>query len=101
MNYTFKTVGFYAPCSHSQVSNHLTVLAESLPSESNEASLIPEPSRGNRNRCSVPGTLYNTNTVESFHALDKLELLKKEAAKVDVRCLVRIDFYREDNLNKF
>lgn len=75
--------GFYAPCSHSQVSNHLTVLAESLPSELSEASLIPEPSRGNRNRCSVPGILYNTNTVESFHALDKSDLLKKEAAKVD------------------
>lgn len=51
--------GFYAPCSQS----HLTVLAESLPS--------------------VPGILYNTNTVESFHALDKSDLLKKEAAKVD------------------
>ncbi|KAK7263918.1 hypothetical protein RJT34_31517 [Clitoria ternatea] len=74
--------GFYAPCSHSQVSNHLTVLAESLPSELSEASLIPEPSRGNRNRCSVPGTLYNTNTVERFHALDKNNLLKKEAAKI-------------------
>ncbi|RZB73669.1 Ubiquitin-like modifier-activating enzyme atg7 isoform D [Glycine soja] len=74
--------GFYAPCSHSQVSNHLTVLAESLPSELSEASLIPEPSRGNRNRCSVPGILYNTNTVESFHALDKSDLLKKEAAKI-------------------
>lgn len=74
--------GFYAPCSHSQVSNHLTVLAESLPSELSEASLIPEPSRGNRNRCSVPGILYNTNTVESFHALDKHSLLKKGAAKI-------------------
>ncbi|RDX68141.1 Ubiquitin-like modifier-activating enzyme atg7 [Mucuna pruriens] len=74
--------GFYAPCSHSQVSNHLTVLAESLPSELSEASLIPELSRGNRNRCSVPGILYNTNTVEGFHALDMHNLLKKEAAKI-------------------
>ncbi|KAI4296917.1 hypothetical protein L6164_036834 [Bauhinia variegata] len=74
--------GFYAPCSHSQVSNHLTLLAESLPSESSEASLAPEPSRGNRNRCSVPGILYNTNTVESFHALDKHNLLKEEARKI-------------------
>jgi len=40
--------GFYAPCSQS----HLTVLAESLPS--------------------VPGILYNTNTV------DKNDLLKTE-----------------------
>ncbi|KAK7341089.1 hypothetical protein VNO80_24013 [Phaseolus coccineus] len=74
--------GFYAPCSHSQVSNPLTLLSESLPSELSEASLIPEPSRGNRNKCSVPGMLYNTNTVESFHALDKHDLLKKEAAKI-------------------
>ncbi|XP_061353295.1 ubiquitin-like modifier-activating enzyme atg7 isoform X1 [Gastrolobium bilobum] len=75
-------IGFYAPCSHSLVSNHLTLLAESLPSESSEASLMPEPSRGNRNRCSVPGILYNTNTVESFHALDKHKLLKEEARKI-------------------
>jgi len=75
-------LGFYAPCSHSQVSNHLTVLAESLPSDLSDAPLLPEPTRGNRNRCSVPGILYNTNTVESFHALDKHNLLKKEAAKV-------------------
>ncbi|XP_027354377.1 ubiquitin-like modifier-activating enzyme atg7 isoform X1 [Abrus precatorius] len=74
--------GFYAPCSHSQVSNHLTVLAESLPSELSEAPLVPEPSRGNRNRCFVPGILYNTNTVESFHGLYKNNLLKKEAAKI-------------------
>ncbi|KAK7312107.1 hypothetical protein VNO77_35705 [Canavalia gladiata] len=74
--------GFYAPCSHSQVSNHLTVLAESLPSDLSDSSLTPAPSRGNRNRCSVPGILYNTNTVESFHALDKHNLLKKEAAKI-------------------
>lgn len=93
--------GFYAPCSHSQVSNYLTVLSESLPSELSEASLIPEPSRGNRNRCSVPGILYNTNTVESFHALDKLDLLKKEAAKVDgvFRSVIYIDTTREDSLN--
>lgn len=93
--------GFYAPCSHSQVSNHLTVLSESLPSELNEASLIPEPSRGNRNRCSVPGILYNTNTVESFHALDKHDLLKKEAAKVDIifHSVIHVNSTREDKLN--
>ncbi|KAL1324715.1 hypothetical protein HN51_034869 [Arachis hypogaea] len=75
-------IGFYAPCSHSQVSNHLTLLAESLPSESSDSSLVPEPSSGNRNKCSVPGILYNTNTVEGFHALDKMKLLKEEAAKI-------------------
>jgi ubiquitin-like modifier-activating enzyme ATG7 len=75
-------IGFYAPCSHARVSNYLTLLAESLPSESSEVSLIPEPSQGNRNRCSVPGILYNTNTVESFGALDIQNLLKKEAGKI-------------------
>ncbi|PQQ03315.1 ubiquitin-like modifier-activating enzyme atg7 [Prunus yedoensis var. nudiflora] len=74
--------GFYAPCSHSQVSNHLTLLAESLPSDSSEESEVPEISRGNRNRCSVPGILYNTNTVERFHGLDKQGLLKAEAQKI-------------------
>ncbi|KAK7404257.1 hypothetical protein VNO78_05000 [Psophocarpus tetragonolobus] len=74
--------GFYAPCSHSQVSNHLTLLAESLASDSSETPLIPEPSRGNRNRSPIPGILYNTNTVESFHALDKHQLFNKEAAKI-------------------
>ncbi|XP_075663740.1 ubiquitin-like modifier-activating enzyme atg7 isoform X2 [Castanea sativa] len=74
--------GFYAPCSHPQVSNHLTLLAESLPSESNEQSSTAATSGGNRNRCPVPGILYNTNTIESFHALDKKSLLKAEAKKI-------------------
>lgn len=74
--------GFYAPCSHSQVSNHLTLLAESLPLDSSEESEVPVISRGNRNRCSVPGILYNTNTVERFHGLDKQGLLKAEAQKI-------------------
>ncbi|CAI8598239.1 unnamed protein product [Vicia faba] len=75
-------LGFFAPCSHPRVSNYLTLLSESLPSKSSEASLIPEPSHGNRNMCSVSGILYNTNTVESFHALDKQNLLKEEARKI-------------------
>uniref|UniRef100_A0A5B7AY90 Ubiquitin-like modifier-activating enzyme ATG7 n=1 Tax=Davidia involucrata TaxID=16924 RepID=A0A5B7AY90_DAVIN len=74
--------GFYAPCSHSQLSNHLTLLAESLPPEPSEQSSIPTISRGNRNRCPVPGILYNTNTLESFHALDRQRLLKAEAKKI-------------------
>lgn len=74
--------GFFAPCSHSQVSNHLTLLSESLPTEvRSESSALPT-TKGNRNRCAVPGILYNTNTVESFHALDKLNLLKSEAKKI-------------------
>ncbi|OWM63484.1 hypothetical protein CDL15_Pgr026244 [Punica granatum] len=71
--------GFYAPCSHPQVSNHLTLLSESLPSEASEKS---STSHGNRNRCWVPGTLYNTNTLETYHGLDKQALLKAEAKKI-------------------
>ena len=75
--------GFYAPCSHPQVSNHLTLLSsESLPSSSDEQSSTENTIHGNRNKCPVPGTLYNTNTVESFTKLDKQSLLKSEANKV-------------------
>ncbi|KAJ9136048.1 hypothetical protein P3X46_033162 [Hevea brasiliensis] len=74
--------GFYAPCSHSQVSNHLTLLSESLPCDESEQSSVPAISLGNRNRCSVPGILYNTNTLEAYHALDKKSLLKEEAKKI-------------------
>lgn len=64
------------------MSNHLTLLAQSLPSESNEQSSAAAMSRGNRNRCPIRGTLYNTNTIESFHKLDKKSLLRVEAKKV-------------------
>ncbi|PIN19569.1 Ubiquitin activating E1 enzyme-like protein [Handroanthus impetiginosus] len=74
--------GFFAPCSHNQVSNHLTLLAESLPPESSEQSFMPAISHGNRNRCPVPGILYNTNTLEGFQALDKQDLLRAEARKI-------------------
>lgn len=74
--------GFYAPTSHRQVSNHLTLSAESLPPESNEQSSKPAINRGNRNRCPIPGILYNTNTLEGFQALDKQSLLKAEANKI-------------------
>jgi len=75
--------GFYAPCSNIEVSNRLTLLAESLPADPNEQS-SPElgTSRGNRNKCPVPGILYNTNTLESFRSLDKKSLLTMEAKKV-------------------
>lgn len=72
--------GFYAPCSHSQVSNHLTLVSESLPTD--EDSSVATTSSGNRNRCPVPGILYNTNTLEGFYALDKPSLLKAEAKKI-------------------
>ncbi|GAB4827065.1 Autophagy protein 7 [Ancistrocladus abbreviatus] len=73
--------GFYAPCAHQQVSNHLILLSESLPPEKGEQS-ITGTSHGNRNRCAVPGILYNTNTIEGFHALDKQSLLKEEAKRI-------------------
>ncbi|EEF39865.1 autophagy protein, putative [Ricinus communis] len=74
--------GFYAPCSHSQVSNHLTVLAESLSCDESESEECSIQVLSNRNRCAVPGILYNTNTLEAYHSLDKKTLLKKEANKI-------------------
>ncbi|XP_010279100.1 PREDICTED: ubiquitin-like modifier-activating enzyme atg7 [Nelumbo nucifera] len=74
--------GFYAPCSHAQVSNHLTLLSESFPHEPSEQSSESIVTRGNRNRCPIPGILYNMNTLESFRALDKQSLLKAEAKKI-------------------
>ncbi|KAF7119993.1 hypothetical protein RHSIM_Rhsim13G0191000 [Rhododendron simsii] len=73
--------GFYSPCTNSRVSNHLSLIAESLPPEQSEQSSVTT-NFGNRNRCSVPGILYNTNTFEGFHALNKQGLLKAEAQKV-------------------
>ncbi|GMP72198.1 hypothetical protein CsSME_00030309 [Camellia sinensis var. sinensis] len=73
--------GFYAPCSHSQLSNPLTLRAELLPPEPCVQSSITR-SRGDRNKCSVPGILYNTNTLEGFQALNKQSLLKAEAKKI-------------------
>lgn len=78
----FILTGFYAPCSHNQVSNHLTLLAESLPPESSKQSFTPTVCHGNRNRCPVPGILYNTNTLEGFQALDKQSVIRAEAKKV-------------------
>lgn len=74
--------GFFAPASHRQVSNHLTLFADSLPPESNEQSFQPAIIHGNRNRCPIPGIHYNTNTLEGFQALDKQSLLKAEAKRI-------------------
>ncbi|CAO2823538.1 unnamed protein product [Amaranthus hypochondriacus] len=73
--------GFFAPCSHFQVSNHLNIISESFSSETDEHSSTYS-SHSNRNRCAVPGTLYNTNTIEGFRELDKQKLLKEEAGKI-------------------
>ncbi|XP_023743869.1 ubiquitin-like modifier-activating enzyme atg7 [Lactuca sativa] len=78
--------GFYTPCSNSQVSSHLTLLTESLPTDPTDEQQA-KTNHGNRNKCSVPGILYNTNTLEGYHALDKQALLKAEAKKIwdDIR----------------
>ncbi|XP_022039217.1 ubiquitin-like modifier-activating enzyme atg7 isoform X1 [Helianthus annuus] len=78
--------GFYTPCSNPHVSNHLNLLAESLPTEPSDE-LQTAATCGNRNKCSVPGTLYNTNTYEGYQSLDKKSLLKAEGKKIwdDIR----------------
>lgn len=73
--------GFYAPCSHAQISTHLSLLFESLPLELSELATV-QPGARNRNKCSVPGTLYNTNTLEAYQIIDKQSLLRSEAMKV-------------------
>lgn len=72
--------GFFAPCSHAQISNHLQLRAESLPTP--DGILDSTFQLNNRNQCPVPGTLYNKNTEEEFHAIDRKDLLIKEAQKV-------------------
>lgn len=54
--------GFYAPLC-SRLSVPLSVVAESLPPE---PTARPPLINGDRNKCCIPGTLYNTNTLESF-----------------------------------
>lgn len=74
--------GFYAPCSHHKISNPVTLLSESLPPGVGDHSSISATNHGNRNRCPIPGIIFNTNTLEGFHALDRGSLLKAEANKV-------------------
>ena len=74
--------GFFAPCSHPRLSNRLTLLSESLPSENGELPSSTNSNHTNRNRCPVPGTLYNLNTMEGFNDLDEQKLMKEEAEKV-------------------
>lgn len=74
--------GFYAPCSHPQVPTPLKLTAESLSDDPREQTTSFQLVLGNRNKCPVPGTLYNTNTLEGFQSLDKDALLKVEAKKI-------------------
>ncbi|KAK8957811.1 Ubiquitin-like modifier-activating enzyme atg7 [Platanthera zijinensis] len=57
-------------------------MAESLPNDASEQSTPLQSVNCNRNRCPVPGILYNTNTLDSFHTLAKNALPKAEAKKV-------------------
>ncbi|CAN6909789.1 unnamed protein product [Brassica oleracea] len=55
-----ETAGYYAQCSHPQVSNHLTLLSESLhyfqglTTRFDEQPSTESTSHGNRNKCPVP-----------------------------------------------
>ncbi|KAL0657436.1 hypothetical protein Bca4012_078021 [Brassica carinata] len=49
-----ETAGYYAQCSHPQVSNHLTLLSESLHARFDEQPSTESTSHGNRNKCPVP-----------------------------------------------
>lgn len=86
-------VGFFAPCSHPQIPSHLQLLEESLPPDPGGSSSTSHSAViGNRNKCPAPGTLYNTNTLESFTGMDRPSLLKSAALQVTtlIRCFARI-----------
>lgn len=74
--------GFFAPCSHPQIPAHVQLLGESLPSDPGGGSRIASAVSGNRNKCPIPGFLYNTNTLETFVGLDKPALLKMTATQI-------------------
>lgn len=76
--------GFFAPCNHPKSPSHLQLLLESLPPD---PGLVDGPTEVsyNRNRLPVPGTLHNTNTLESFQALDRQSLMRATAQQVILR----------------
>ncbi|BBN01496.1 ubiquitin-like modifier-activating enzyme ATG7 [Marchantia polymorpha subsp. ruderalis] len=75
--------GFFAPCSHPQIPSHLQLLEESLPPDPGGSSSTSHSAViGNRNKCPAPGTLYNTNTLESFTGMDRPSLLKSAALQI-------------------
>ncbi|OAE31696.1 hypothetical protein AXG93_3384s1700 [Marchantia polymorpha subsp. ruderalis] len=74
---------FFAPCSHPQIPSHLQLLEESLPPDPGGSSSTSHSAViGNRNKCPAPGTLYNTNTLESFTGMDRPSLLKSAALQI-------------------
>ncbi|KAG0623166.1 hypothetical protein M758_3G153100 [Ceratodon purpureus] len=73
--------GFFAPCNQPHAPSYLQLMMESLPPDPgvNDGPIeVPY----NRNRLPVPGTLHNTNTVETYNALDKPALLRSAADKI-------------------
>jgi hypothetical protein len=81
--------GFFAPCSHPQVPSHLQLLLESLPPDTADMNDTAVEVHSNRNRLPVPGILYNTNTLESFQALDRQQLMSEATQQVySLECLV-------------
>ncbi|KAG6554409.1 hypothetical protein Mapa_004326 [Marchantia paleacea] len=74
--------GFFAPCSHPQIPSHLQLFEESLPPDPGGSSSTSHSVVGNRNKCPAPGTLYNTNTLESFTCMDRPSLLKSAVQQI-------------------
>jgi len=74
--------GFFAPCSHPQVPSHLQLLLVSLPPDTTDMNDTAVEVHSNRNRLPVPGILYNTNTLESFQALDRQQLMSEATQQV-------------------
>ncbi|KAL2642114.1 hypothetical protein R1flu_009701 [Riccia fluitans] len=74
--------GFFAPCSHPQIPSHLQLMEESLPADPGGQSTVSFAVQGNRNKCPVPGTLYNSNTLEGFTGLDTPSLLKSTTQQI-------------------
>ncbi|CAM6036490.1 unnamed protein product [Sphagnum compactum] len=93
--------GFFAPCSHPQVPSHLQLLLESLPPETADMNNTAVEVHSNRNRLPVPGILYNTNTLESFQALDRQQLMSEATQQIwDDICSGRAE-ENTDLLNRF
>lgn len=64
----------------------MQLLSESMPSESGGDD-DPAVVSWNRNRCPAPGTVHNTNSLESFKALDRKAILEGAAGQVsDKHC---------------
>jgi ubiquitin-like modifier-activating enzyme ATG7 len=93
--------GFFAPCSHPQVPSHLQLLLESLPPDTTDMNDTAVEVHSNRNRLPVPGILYNTNTLESFQALDRQQLMSEATQQIwDDICSGRAE-ENTDLLNRF